>query len=86
VVVTWSKIRDVLERLYADVHCHGGHYTVFQHTMSFVLNDPTQFLCVSQYTSHNIVVPYCMNSTISTPFLSQKTVAINQLSGKTRFV
>jgi hypothetical protein len=32
-----------------------------------------------QYTSDVTVVPCCMNSTISTPFLSQKTVAISFL-------
>jgi hypothetical protein len=37
------------------------------------------FLSVSHYNSDVIVVPCCMNSTISTPFLSQKTVAISFL-------
>jgi hypothetical protein len=40
------------------------------------------FLSVSQYTSDVIVVPCCMNSTISTPFLSQKTVSISFLTGR----
>jgi hypothetical protein len=33
------------------------------------------FFSVSKYTSDVIVVPYCMNFTISTPYLSQETVA-----------
>jgi hypothetical protein len=31
------------------------------------------------------VAPCCMNSSISTPFLSQKTVAINFLAGRHLF-
>jgi hypothetical protein len=42
---------------------------------AFFLHGPTQFFGVSQYTSDVIVVPCCINSTISTPFLSQKRVA-----------
>jgi hypothetical protein len=38
------------------------------------------FFCVSQYTSYVIVVYRCKTSTISTPFLSQKTVAISFLA------
>jgi hypothetical protein len=41
---------------------------------------PTQFFSVSQFTSDVIVAPCCYNSTISTPFLSQKTVAISHLA------
>jgi hypothetical protein len=40
----------------------------------------TVFFSVLQYTSDVIVVHYCMNSTISTPFLSQKIVAIIYLA------
>jgi hypothetical protein len=40
------------------------------------------FFSVSQYNFDVIVVPCCMNFTISTPFLSQKTVAISFLAGK----
>jgi hypothetical protein len=43
-----------------------------------------QFFSVSQYTSDVIVVPCFMNSTISTPFLSQKTATIGFLAGKQR--
>jgi hypothetical protein len=35
-----------------------------------------------QYTSGVIVVPCRMNSTITTPFLSLKTVAIIMLAGR----
>jgi hypothetical protein len=35
------------------------------------------FFSVSQYTSDVIVVPCCMNSTITTPFLSRNTVSIS---------
>jgi hypothetical protein len=38
------------------------------------------FSSVSKYTSDVIAVPCCMNSTISTPFLSQKTAAISFLA------
>jgi hypothetical protein len=57
------------------------HYTRYQHSMHFVLNGPTQLFSVSQYTSDVIVAPCCMNSAISTPFLSQKTPAISFLTG-----
>jgi hypothetical protein len=56
------------------------HYTGSQHSTSFVLNGHTQFFSVSQYTSDVTVVPCCMNSTISTPFLSQKTDALSFLA------
>jgi hypothetical protein len=56
------------------------HYAGCQHSTPFVLNDPTQFFSVSQYTCDIIVVPCCMDSTISTPFLSQKTVAVSFLA------
>jgi hypothetical protein len=56
------------------------HYTGCQHSTPFVLNGPTQFFCgILQYTG-DILVPCCMNSTISTPFLPQKTVAISFLA------
>jgi hypothetical protein len=47
---------------------------------------PTQsfYGIVSQYTSDVIVVPCCMNSTISTPFLSQKAAAISFLADNVR--
>jgi hypothetical protein len=55
-------------------------YTGCQHSMPFIPNGPMQFFfwCL-QYTSDITVVPSCMNSTISTPFLS------HQLSGKQCF-
>jgi hypothetical protein len=56
------------------------HYTGCQHSMPFVLNGLTHFFSVLQYTADVIVVPCCMNSTISTPFLCQKTVAISFLA------
>jgi hypothetical protein len=43
------------------------------------------FFNVSQYTSDIIVVPCCMNSTISSPFQSQKTVTISFLAGRRLF-
>jgi hypothetical protein len=48
--------------------------------MPFALNDPTQFFSASHYTSDIIVVLFCMNSSINTPFLSQKTDAISFLA------
>jgi hypothetical protein len=50
-------------------------YTVCQHSTPFVLNGHTQLFTVSQYTSNIIEVRCCMNFTIGTPFMSQKTVA-----------
>jgi hypothetical protein len=41
-----------------------------------MLDGPMQFVSVLQYISDVIEVPCCLNSIISTPFLSQKTVAI----------
>jgi hypothetical protein len=38
------------------------------------------FFSVQQYISDVIVIPCCMNSTISTSFLSQKAVATNFLA------
>jgi hypothetical protein len=62
-----------------------GHYNGCQHSAPFVLNSLTQFLCVSQYTSEVIVVRYCMNSTISIPFLPSKNCC-QQLSVRQMFV
>jgi hypothetical protein len=42
------------------------------------------FFNVSQYTCDVIAVPCCMNSTISTPFLSQKTDASSFLTDRQR--
>jgi hypothetical protein len=50
--------------------------------MPFVLNGHTQFLSVLQYTSDIIVVPCCMNSTISTSFLSPKQLQSAFLQGR----
>jgi hypothetical protein len=58
------------------------HYTGCQHSTPFVLNGLRSSFSVMQYTSDVIVVPYCMNFTISTPFLSQKTVPISFLADK----
>jgi hypothetical protein len=54
-------------------------YTGSQHSMPFVLNGLRSLFGISQYTSDVIVVPYYMHSTISTPFLFQKTDAISFL-------
>jgi hypothetical protein len=56
-------------------------YTICQHSTHFVLNFPMQFsFSVLQYSYDVIVVPCCMNFTISTPFLYQKTAAISFLA------
>jgi hypothetical protein len=52
------------------------HIFTCQHSTPFILNDSMQFFTVLQYTYNITVVPHCMNSTISTPLLSQKRVAI----------
>jgi hypothetical protein len=52
------------------------HYTVCQHSVHFVQNGPMKLFSASDV----IVVPCYMNSTITTPFLSQKTVC--RVSGR----
>jgi hypothetical protein len=54
-------------------------YSGYQHSTSFVRNSGPYavFSSVLQYASDVIVVPCCITFTISTPFLSQKTVAIS---------
>jgi hypothetical protein len=68
------------DQLYADVHCHGGapHRVSAFHVSCYEWSHAV--FSVPQYTSDVIAVPCCMNSTISTPFLSQKTAAINLLA------
>jgi hypothetical protein len=44
-----------------------------------------QNFLVSRNTSDVIAVPYCINSGISIPFLSLKTVAISYLAGRRLF-
>jgi hypothetical protein len=57
------------------------HYTRHQHSKPFVLNDPMQFFfSILQYTSDVIVAICSLDSTISTPFLSQKTGVISFLA------
>jgi hypothetical protein len=53
-------------------------YPKCQLSMPVVLNGLMQFFNILQYTSDVIVVP-CTNSTISTPFLFKKTVAVTFL-------
>jgi hypothetical protein len=61
------------------------HHTGCQHSTRFVLNGPTHlYFSALQYTSDAIVVPCCMNFTISTPFLTQETVAISFLADNVR--
>jgi hypothetical protein len=70
---------------YVDTHCHGGAlYCMSAYHASWMALH--SFFSVSHYTSDVIVVPFCMNSAINTPFLSQKTVTINQLSARQTFV
>jgi hypothetical protein len=61
------------------------HNTERQHSTPFVLNGPTQFFNVSQCTSDVTAFPCCMNPTISTPFVSKKTIAISFLAGRRLF-
>jgi hypothetical protein len=53
------------------------HYTGCQHSTFFVLNGPMLlvFFGVSQYTSDVIVVPCCMNSSISNLSSPRKPLA-----------
>jgi hypothetical protein len=68
------RMRMVMEEHYV--------YTACQHITPFFLNDRTQFFIVSQYSYLVIVVPCCVSSTISTPFLSQNIVAISFMAGR----
>jgi hypothetical protein len=72
------------EQLYVGTHCHGGALCWMSAFHAFCSEWPYAIFLVfhMQYTSDFIVVPCCMNSTISTPFLSQKTVAISFLADK----
>jgi hypothetical protein len=70
------------KQLYADVHYHGEAL----HQMSALHASCSQwpalhsFFSVLQYTFDVILKFCCMNITISTPFLSQKTVTISFLT------
>jgi hypothetical protein len=64
------------KQLYADMHCHGGTPNALCSEWSYEV-----FFSVLQYSSDITVVPCCINSTISTPFLSQETVAISFVAG-----
>jgi hypothetical protein len=71
---------------YVDAHRHGRGLHRMSACHALDLNcRPYSFFSVSQYTCDIIVVPFCMNSTISTPFLSQKIVAISFLAGRLLF-
>jgi hypothetical protein len=65
-------------RIVMEKHCTGCQHSapIFWMTLSSFF--------VSQCTSHVTVVPCCIKSTISTPFLSQKSVATSFLSGRQR--
>jgi hypothetical protein len=96
VVATQSKIRAVTgmvkqlpvemlqecKQLYACMHCHreAPHHMSAFHTFCSKWLALRSFFSVLQHTCDIIVVPFCMNSAISTPFLSQKTVAISFLA------
>jgi hypothetical protein len=60
------------------------HYTGCQYSTPFVLNGHTQYFGVWEYISDVTVVPCCTISTINTPFLSKKTVAISFMAGRQR--
>jgi hypothetical protein len=70
------------EHLYADMHCHGGalHRMSAFHAFCSDWTALYRFFSVWQYTSDIIVVPRCMNSTMSTTFLSHKTSTISFLA------
>jgi hypothetical protein len=48
----------------------------------FILMALHSFFTTLQYAYDVILVPCCVNSTISTPFLSQKTVAVRFMAFK----
>jgi hypothetical protein len=79
-------VRSVIKQLPVEIlqHCSSASSCIQKHTVmeehytmpafhAFCPEWPyAVFFSVSQYTSDATVVPCCMNSTISTPFLSQK--------------
>jgi hypothetical protein len=65
-----------------DVHCHGGALHQMSAFHAFCSEALHSFFGVSQYTFDIIMVPCCMNFTITTPFLSHKTVAIRFVAGR----
>jgi hypothetical protein len=74
------------EQLYADAHCHGGALHRMSAFHVFFRMGLCSFLVFRmQYTCDVIVVPCCMNTTISAPFLSQKTVVISFLAARCLF-
>jgi hypothetical protein len=87
VVVTQSEIGavrrvvelpvEMLQLCSSASSCMWMHVFMEEHLAGREHSSP--FLSVSQYSS-NIVVPCSMNSTISTPFLSKKTVTISFLA------
>jgi hypothetical protein len=74
---------DKYEELYVDVHCHGGalHWMAAFHALCSAQPALHSSFSVSQYTS-GIVMPCCINSTLSMPLLSKKTVAISFLADR----
>jgi hypothetical protein len=61
-------------QLYADAHCHGGALRRISEIYWFCSECPyTVYFRVSQHTTAVILVPCCLNSTISILFLPQKT-------------
>jgi hypothetical protein len=63
--------------LYVDAHCHGGALHQMSAFHAFCAERPYAFFfSVLQYRSDIIVTPYCVNFTISTPFLSQKMTVL----------
>jgi hypothetical protein len=70
---------------YADAHCDGGALQCMSEFHDFCSQWPALssfFFSVFAYSSNYIMVPCYMNSTISAPFRSQKTVAISFLAGR----
>jgi hypothetical protein len=71
------------EQLYADAHHHGGARHRISAFHAFCPEWPYIFFGVSQYSSDVIVVPCCMNFTISTLPVPE-TVACHHLSERKR--
>jgi hypothetical protein len=72
------------KKLYVDKHCHGGALYWMPEFHTYCSEWPYA-VPPTLYISDIIVVPCCMNSTISTPFLSQKMVAIRLLASRRLF-
>jgi hypothetical protein len=65
------------EQLCANAHCQGEALHRMSAYHAFCSEWSYASFCVSQYICDVTVVPFCMNSNVSTPLLSKKKVSIS---------